>query len=254
MIHFIRTTTLILRNELTLSLRNSVWLFFGLFQPLVYLFLFRPFLEGLVNSPGFPTGDTISFFVPGVLIMMAIFNTSFVGFPLIDKLRSGVIERWRVTPVNRLSLLLGMVLRDGVTLLVQCLLLFIVAILMGLRPSWIGVVILLPLLMIIGMTMASISYTLALIFKDEGALAGTTNFFLLPLFMLSGVMLPLDFAPKSIQTIARFNPFTYAVNASRALISGTLQDGSIFLAFVIFIALGSVAFFFTIRAMREATA
>jgi len=44
-----------------------------------------------------------------------------VGFSLIAELRFGVVERFRVTPVSRLALLLGRSLRDILTLLIQSL-------------------------------------------------------------------------------------------------------------------------------------
>ena len=58
-------------------------------------------------------------FTPGLLVMVSLFGVMFVGFGVIDYLRSGVIERLRVTTASRLSLLMGMVARDVVTLLIQ---------------------------------------------------------------------------------------------------------------------------------------
>ena len=53
-------------------------------------------------------------FVPGLLVMLALFGVVFSGFGLIAELRAGVIERNRVTPVSRVALLLGRSLRDVV--------------------------------------------------------------------------------------------------------------------------------------------
>ena len=51
---FLTDTYVIGKNELLIQLRNPLWLFFGLFQPVVYLTLFSPFLSGIAHSPGFP--------------------------------------------------------------------------------------------------------------------------------------------------------------------------------------------------------
>lgn len=40
-------------------------------------------------------------FVPGLLVMVALFGSGFVGFGLCDELREGVIERMQVTPMSR---------------------------------------------------------------------------------------------------------------------------------------------------------
>ncbi len=251
----LRDTYLIGKNELLIQVRNPLWLFFGLFQPIVYLALFSPFLSGIASSPGFPTGNAIQFFAPGLLIMNVLFGAAFAGFGLIDQLRSGFIERVRVTPVSRLAIVLGLVLRSPVVLLVQSAILLLVAIIFfGLQVSVSGILILAVLLCIIGITMASLSFTIALLTKEEGTLAAVTNFFTLPLLLLSGVMLPLTFAPNIIRNIAQYDPFTYAVNASRSLVNGLLHDSSIVTSYIVFIILCIAALAWFIRSMREAVA
>src|SRR5579859_3505776 len=105
-------TALIFHRSLQRTLRNPVWIFFGLFQPLCFLLLFAPLLEKLTSNPAFGSDNSLTVFTPGLLIMIALYGTSFVGFGFIDDIRSGVIERFRVTPINRTALLLGRVLRD----------------------------------------------------------------------------------------------------------------------------------------------
>ncbi|HVY35742.1 MAG TPA: ABC transporter permease [Candidatus Paceibacterota bacterium] len=251
----IRDIFIIGKRELLIQVRNPLWLFFGLFQPIVYLALFSPFLKGIASTPGFPQSSAIQFFAPGMLIMNVLFGAAFAGFGLIDQLRSGFIERIRVTPVKRASIALGFVLRTPVVLIIQSAILLVVAVLFfHLRVDIGGVLLLLPLLIIIGITMASLSYTIALTVKDEGTLAAITNFFTLPLFLLAGVMLPISFAPKVIQSIAHFDPFTYAVDASRALVNGAVGDHSVPVVFIIFAVLGVVTVLWFITSMREAVA
>lgn len=246
---------LIGKNELKIQIRNPLWLFFGLFQPVVYLTLFSPFLKGLASTPGFPEGNAIQFFAPGLLIMNVLFGAAFAGFGLIDQLRTGFIERIRVTPVSRLAIVLGLIIRTPVVLLVQSILLVIIAVLFfGLHIQLLGALILTLLLVIIGITMASLSFTIALIVKDEGTLAAITNFFTLPLLLLSGILLPITFAPRIIQSIAKFNPFSYAVEAARALINGATDTSSVSVAIIVFMVLGVLALWWFIRAMRQALA
>ena len=64
--------------------------------------------------------------------MQAIFEGGFVGFALIDDIRSGVINRYLVTPVSRSAILLGKSLRDTTIILMQCLLITFVALPFGL--------------------------------------------------------------------------------------------------------------------------
>ncbi len=240
------------KNEILIQVRNPLWLFFGLFQPIVYLLLFSPFLSGIANAPGFPAENAIQFFVPGLLIMNILFGASFAGFGLINQLRSGFIERIRVTPVSRLAIVIGLVLRAPVVVLVQSTILVIVALFMGFKLNFWGAHLIVLLMILIGITMASISYTIALIAKDEGTLAAITNFFTLPLMLLSGIMLPVTFAPKLIRNISTIDPFRYAVDAFRALANGNAGDSSVIIAIVLFAVLGALALWWFIRAMKDA--
>src|SRR5881397_3045350 len=130
----IRDTWLVFARQMTLVLRNPVWLIVGVMQPLYFLLLFGPLLKGVPNLPG---GNAYRFFVPGLLVQLAMFGTLFVGFALIAELRAGVIERMRVTSVSRLALLLGRSGRDIVALLFQAVILTSLALPFGLtvRPA-----------------------------------------------------------------------------------------------------------------------
>jgi ABC-2 type transport system permease protein len=103
-----RDSWLIFQRQIQLLLRNPVWVFVGVFQPIMYLLLFAPLLKPALAPLGATTNaQTYRIFVPGLLVLLAIFGGLFQGFGLIAELRAGVIERSRVTPISRFSLLLG---------------------------------------------------------------------------------------------------------------------------------------------------
>src|SRR3982074_2364288 len=117
-----------------LLLRQPVWVFVGVFQPVMYLLLFAPLLKPALAPMGATTSaDTYRIFVPGLLVLLAIFGGLFQGFGLIAELRAGVIERSRVTPISRLALLLGRSLRDAVSFVAQAVIITVLALLFGLR-------------------------------------------------------------------------------------------------------------------------
>jgi ABC-2 type transport system permease protein len=234
--------------------RNPVWIAVGLFQPACYLILFTPLLKQVASAPGFPTGGALRVFTPGLVVMMGMFGSAFVGFGLIADLRAGIIERLRVTPVHRMAILLGRGLRDVAMLLLQTTVLLIVACILGLQASPAGVAITMGLVVLIGLVMSSCSYALALAVRDEDALASTLNFFLLPLMLLSGIMLPLSLAPGWLRTIASANPLAHAVEAARALFSGNLTDPSIPRGFAIMAVLAALTIWWAARSFRNAIA
>lgn len=218
-----RDTWLIFERSFWLTLRNPVWLFIGLMQPVMLLLLFGPLLEKVVQAPGFPSGGAWNVFVPGLLIQMSLF-LGYAGFGLIAEQRAGVIERMRVTPMSRVAMLLGRSLRDVVFLLCQGILLILIALPFGLRIDPPAIALALGLLALIGFVMAPTSYALGLWLKSEDALAPLLNTITFPLLLLSGILLPMTLAPDWLRTLSSFNPLTHAVDAARALFNGDFGD------------------------------
>lgn len=250
----LRETWLLFLSNLRMTVRNPVWLFFGLVQPLIFLSLFAPLLQSIARMPGFPAGGALNVFTPGLLVQMVLFGGAYVGFGLIAELRAGVVERMRVTPVSRLAPLLARALRDIVVLEVQILILIVVAVPFGFRINMLGLAQAVVLFALLGMALASASYALALRLRDENAFAPALNFFVQPLMLLAGIFLPMSLAPVWLRDLANVNPLTYVVSAARALTNGRFADASIWEAFLLMAILMLVSFFWAASSYRKATA
>lgn len=215
-----RDIWLIFAHQLEGLIRNPVWIAIGLFQPVMYLLLFAPLLR-----PALGVGSSAAayqIFVPGLLVLLAIFGGLFQGFGLISELRAGVLERTRVTPVSRVALLLGRSLRDSVLLIVQATLITVLALAFGLRVRVRDVLLAFLLLALISLMTSAVSYGVALAVRSEDVLAPVMNTLAQPLLLLSGILLPMTFAPDWLQTLAKANPFSWAVDGVRALFAGDL--------------------------------
>ena len=249
-----RDTWLIYQRSLVLSLRNPVWVIMGILQPILYLLLFGPLLTNIARMPGFPPGGAFNVFVPGILVMTALFGAAFVGFGLCDEMREGVVERMLVTPTSRAAMLLGRSLRDVTLLLAQALIIVVLAIPFGLEINLGGVAVAFGMLALIGMMMSPVSYILALVLKSEDSLAPVVNGMALPLLLLSGVMLPMSLAPDWLQTVAKFNPLYHAVSAIRALFNANYGDGEIVVGLVVLVVLAVVTIALGARTFSRAAA
>ncbi len=158
--------------------------------------------------------------MPGLLIQLALFGSSFVGFAIISEWRAGVIERFRVTPVSRMALLSGRVLRDCVTLVVQSTVLVLAGVAFGLRAPLAAVVLSYAFIVLVAIGLSSLSYAVALRLKSEDAFAPLINSIVVPLILLSGVMLPMTLGPGWLQGIARISPYRYIIDAMREAYAG----------------------------------
>jgi ABC-2 type transport system permease protein len=249
----LRDTWLIFRRSTILTLRQPVWLIFGLMQPILYLVLFGPLLDSSVKAAGVGE-NAFNWFIPGLLIQTAVFGGAFVGFGLIAELRAGVIERMRVTPMSRIAMLLGRSLRDVVMLACQGIVMMLVAIPFGLKVDLAGAIVTLALLMLIGLAFAPLSYSAALLLKSEDALAPLVNGIALPLLLLSGILLPLALAPEWLKFLSTLNPLTHAADAARALFNGDWSNPEVAIGTVIMGALATFAVWLASRAFGRAVA
>jgi ABC-2 type transport system permease protein len=227
---FISDTLFVFRRQQRLLLRVPVFIIVGVLQPILYLALFGPLLTRLpagTLSGGSGTGGTAEayqFFVPGLLIQLALFGSTFVGFAIISEWRAGIIERYRVTPVSRVALLTGRVLRDVVTLVVQSTLLILAGLAFGLRAPLGAVLLSYVYIVLVAIGLSSLSYATALRIKSEDAFAPLVNTVVLPLILLSGIMLPMTLGPGWLQGVARVSPFRYIIDAMREAYAGHYWD------------------------------
>lgn len=211
------------RREVGPLLRNWYYILFGLLQPLLYLGLFVPLLEG---GPG--GASPLQWFVPGMIVMLTLFSTASCGWTLTEELLSGSFERFLATPMSRPALLVGRALKELVPLVVQALVIIGVAALFGLALHVPAMALGLALLLAFGIGIAAMSYALAIASKRDGTLFYlVTHSISLPLMLLGGVLLPMDAAPRWLQLASRANPLTYLVEAERALFAGRIADASV---------------------------
>jgi ABC-2 type transport system permease protein len=221
-----RDVWLVFQRQMLLVLRTPVWIAVALIQPIVFLTLFAPMLKQALTANGEPGtyANAYLVYVPGLLVAIACYGGFFSGFGLLAELRAGIIERVRVTPVNRQALLLGRALREVVTMLVQAVIITLLAIPLGLRVSAGNLLLAYLLFILLALATVALSYGIALMIKNEAALGPVYNTLSQPLALLGGVLLPLALAPLWLRRVADWNPFYWPTSAIRALFAGHLDQ------------------------------
>ena len=245
----ITDTRTVLTRELRPMMRDPFSLIFSLLQPLVFLGLFGPLL---VSTSGEPAAETLRWFVPGVLVMIALFGTGTTGSNLLYEMQTGAHERTLVAPISRSSLLIGRALKEMVPIIVQAGIIALVTIPFGFSVNPVGFVIRLVLLAVFGLGFGALSYTLALASRNNDWMFwGVQQATIFPLMILSGMLLPLEGGPAWMQVAAAFNPLSYVVSAERALFAGDLGSPSVLWGFIAAAAVAALGLFLGIRGMKR---
>ena len=222
---FFRESFIVFRRQLRMNLRNPAWVIIGAVQPVLYLLLFGPLLEPLIDQ--FGATNAYTFFVPGMLVQLGIFGAFFAGFSLIGEWREGVIEAERVTPASRTALLVGRLYRDLLQLLVQAMILIALGYAMGMAAPFQGIVLGTVLTLLIGGACAAASNALALTTKSEDVMAPVINMVMMPVLLLSGILLPMTIGPTWLETASDFMPIRHVVDAVRSSFGGDFASSGL---------------------------
>jgi ABC-2 type transport system permease protein len=246
-------TWVIFARQLRQQLRNPVWLFFGLTQPLLFLLLFGPLLKG-IRGGGLGGAGSYAILVPGLLLQLSIFSGGFAGFGIIQELREGVVDRQRVTPARRLSLIMGRSLCDVATIGVQCVILTLVALPFGLSADAAGCAVAIVLVMVLALGLTSASYAMGLILKDEDSFAPFVQGITMPLMLLSGVLLPIDLGPAWLRNLSDVIPLRHSLDALRSLFRGDFGNDDVLIGTLVTIAVAGLLTWWGARAFQRSSA
>jgi ABC-2 type transport system permease protein len=187
-----------------------------LVQPLVWLLLFGALFRRVVEIPGFG-GDYVDFLTPGIVVMTALFTAGWVGMGVIEDLNRGVMDRFLVSPVSRGSLIAGRLGQLAITIAIQSVIVTALGLAVGARfPGGIvGVAVLVVASVLLAWSIGALSIGLALVTRQEETLIGAVQFVVLPATFLSAGLMKQELAPGWVQSVARFNPVNWAVDAGR---------------------------------------
>ena len=240
--------------RITIAKRNPIFLIMGLATPILYLTLFMPILKNLSSFNEHHHGNLLTYFVPGMLPIIAFSTGIFTGFGMINEVRSGILERLKVTPASRFSILSGPVLFDTCAMLFNSLLFTLIAIPFGFRAHLLGMGVLFVLLSFLTLITSSIGNALAVCLKSHDRYAPIVHGINLPVLLLSGTLLPIAIAPLWLKIIAHLNPVFYVVEASRALAVGNFSSPSVFLACIILTSFAALSLSWATKVFKSIAA
>lgn len=193
-------------------------------QPALWLLLFG---QVFTRTHAVPTGHLgyLDFITPGILAQSVLFIAIFYGIAIIWERDLGIVQKLLASPTPRTALVLGKALSAGVRGLSQAIIVYVLALLLGVKIRWapealVGVM----AAVILGSALFStFSLIIASLVKTRERFMGIGQVLTMPLFFASNAIYPIDIMPGWLQALSRINPLTYQVDALRALM---LADGT----------------------------
>jgi ABC-2 type transport system permease protein len=235
--------------------KNPIQLFISLIQPLVWLGLFGKALNfgSFISASGAPasvqTAEFLKFFgvtsyfsflSAGMLAFIILFTAAFSGMSVVWDRRFGFLNKALSTPVGRGAIVIGKIFQSVIRSLIQAAIVLAIAVILGMSTSHFTVVTIagsFAILFLMSFGLSSLFVMLALRSSDWQTQMAIINLLNLPLLFASNAMLPTSIMPAWLKTVVRFNPVSYANDATRQMLLGsTLTLGPLWVDFAVLIA------------------
>ena len=215
---FLRQTFAVAEAELRKLRHDYLELLSRVVQPVVWLLLFGRVFSRLREMPtgGLPYLD---YMAPGILAQSVLFVAVFFGVSLIWERDQGILQKFLVSPANRLALVLGKSISAGIRAVPQAAAIYILALFMGVKLSFhpLAIVAALGFIALGAALFSTLSLIIACVAKTRQRFMGVNQMLIMPLFFASNAIYPIQMMPVWLQRISTVNPLTYMVDALRSV-------------------------------------
>ena len=222
-------------REVHKFLRQPGRLASSLVRPLLWMVVFAAGFRQMPDlgnvMPFDPQLDYRLYMVPGLALMVCLFNGMQSSLAMVYDREMGVMRLLLTAPLPR-SYLLACKLAGGAFLSVLQALAYMIIVVVwhiGLSP-W-QVLSALPALILGALMLSAFGLMLSVYIKQLENFAGTMNFVIFPMFFLSSALYPIQRMQNAgaewIYQVSSFNPFTHAVEALRYALYGKIAPLSL---------------------------
>ncbi|MDR1089224.1 MAG: ABC transporter permease [Coriobacteriales bacterium] len=216
--------------------------------PIAIMLLFVFVLGGAIETEG----SYVNYLVPGILLIAIASGIAYTALRLFADVKNGLFERFQSMPIKRTSLLWAHVLTSLVSNAVSMVLIILVALAIGFRPSagvlaWLAVAGILVLFTLALTWLAVIAGLTAR--SAEGSSAFSYPLVFLP--FISSAFVPTTTMPAAVRLFAENQPVTSIVNTLRSLLGSQPVGSDIAIALAWCVAITVVAYLCAMRAYRR---
>ena len=154
-----------------------------------------------------------------ILVMTMVFSGGDVAMALLTDILSGYFEKLLLAPINRFSILMGMLLVAGTRALSQVVVIVLIATALGVtfKGGLVGILVVIIAAVVFGIAMACLGLIIAL--KTRSAQVTMNSWLLfMPLAFLTTAFMPREFLTGWFKIAVTINPVDYIMAAIRIII------------------------------------
>ncbi|NQY26032.1 MAG: ABC transporter permease [Piscirickettsiaceae bacterium] len=219
-----RPVKAVVSRELTKLFRQKARLISAMVRPMIWLLVIGSGVGSML--PETQQAGYLTFLVPGILAMTLLFAALLSALTLVYDKEFGVMRMMMIAPIAHYWIVISKLIAATLTAMVQAILLLLLLLILGLISVKIALMLLLPALLT-ALCCAAIGGLIAVYSKSIDNFAVIMNFFIFPVFFLSGALYPVSQLPSYLGYLVTINPFSYGVDLLKHAVPGVDTDFSI---------------------------
>lgn len=229
------------KRNILYSIRNLDTLLTAVILPVAMMLLFVFVFGGAINVGEY---DYVNYVTPAIVLLCIGYCAATTSVSIQVDMQGGIIARFRSMSISRSSVLGGQVAASVMRNALSAVIVVLVAMLIGFRPTaglleW-GLMAALLFAYTLTFTWAALFFGLLAKTAESASVFGFTALFL-P--YLSSAFVPIETMPTALQVFARYQPFTPIIDALRSLSAGAVNVAALLTAFAWLVGIGVAAYF-----------
>jgi ABC-2 type transport system permease protein len=195
---------------------------------LLFVYVFGDVMSAGIGGATANRSDYVAYLVPGILMMTIGSTVIGAAVSVATDMSEGIMDRFRTMAIHRAAPIIGHVVGSVLQVLASLVLVGAVAVAVGFRSTGAGVLEWLAafgLLALFALALTWVAVGMGMASPNAEA-AGNSAMPLILLPLISSAFIPADTMPGWFQPIAKYQPFTPAIETLRGLLLGTDIGGN----------------------------
>lgn len=203
------------KRELIRQMRQPSRIIASIATPLlIWLFIVGGFSKAVGDVAGGQSNLT-AYTIPGMASLTVMFASIFASISLIQDRQDGVLRAALVSPAPGWSIALSKIGAGSLIALIQAMVVLLTLPLLGHKLTLVGALGAIAALACISIALIGLGLALAWIVDSTQGFHGVMNAVLMPMWLVSGAVFPVEDAAGWLRVITLVNPLTWAHAAMR---------------------------------------
>jgi ABC-2 type transport system permease protein len=211
-------------RELNKVFRQRARLISSMVRPMIWLLVIGSGVGSMLQ--GEQQAGYLTFLVPGIVAMTLLFAALLSALTLVYDKEFGVMRMMLIAPIEHYWIVIAKLIAATIAAMAQAVLLLVILLLLGFIEIKIALWLLLPALAT-AICCAAIGGLIAAWSKTLDNFAVIMNFFIFPVFFLSGALYPVSQLPMMLKYVVLINPFSYGVDLMKHAVPTAASDFSV---------------------------